>query len=94
MYGREGSAEEIKAKLSQITESVLENLNNERQILSNEEKLTSDSADDTQIYPDFADMVITGQHIKFPFDWCPQDLNFDEDQEILIFPMSPFENLY
>jgi hypothetical protein len=37
--------------------------------------------------------MITGHNIKFPADWCPQDLNFDEDQEILLFPMSPFESL-
>ena len=38
-------------------------------------------------------MIITGQHINVPQDWCQPDMNFDEDQEILIIPMSPFDSL-
>ncbi|OMJ77968.1 hypothetical protein SteCoe_22322 [Stentor coeruleus] len=92
LYGKEGTSEDLKYNLKQITDSVLDNLNSERQNLINEEKLTSDSIEDTPIFPDFSDMIITGQHIKMPQDWAYQDLSFDMEQEVLIYPISPYDN--
>ena len=63
------------------------------QNLNNEEKLTSDTIDDIPLYFDFSDMVIEGQHINIPEDWSTQNYNYNEDQEVLIFPSSPYENL-
>ena len=93
LHNKEGSSDEVKLNLPYITEAVLENLQTERQNLNNEEKLTSDTIDDIPLYFDFSDMVIEGQHINIPEDWSTQNYNYNEDQEVLIFPSSPYENL-
>lgn len=93
LYGQEGTVDDLKLNLKQITENILESLQFERQNLNNDEQMTSDTLDDTQLFPDFSDMIITGQHIEIPQDWCPQDYCFSEDQEVLFFPSSPYENL-
>ena len=92
LYGREGNSEELKLNLKQITQAILENLLNERQNLNFDERMTSDTVDDAHMFPDFSDMIITGQQIDLPPDWCPTDY-FCEDQEVLFFPSSPYENL-
>ena len=92
LYGREGNVEELKLSLKQIIKAILESLLNERQNLNSDEQMTTDTVDDTQLFPDFSDMVITGHHINLPNDWYPQDY-FCEDQEVLFFPISPYESL-
>jgi Myb-like DNA-binding domain len=90
LKGKEGSPEDIRANIDQITDNVLDSLYSDRQNFINEEKLTSDSLDDIQILPDFSDMIVTGHHIKLPLDWYTLDTNFEDEQEILMYPMSPY----
>jgi hypothetical protein len=94
LYGKEGSVEELRTNIKEITDAVLENLNFERQKINNEEKMTSDSVDETQNLLDFSDMIITGQQIKMPPEWYPVDFGLGGEQEIVIYPMSPFESAY
>ena len=91
LSGKEGTAEELRENLKDITANILNELATERQISNEDENISAESVEDSQVFPDFSDMIITGQHISLPQDWCPLDFSFDEDQEILIFPMSPYE---
>ena len=91
IYGKEGNNNDMKENVHEIVNSVLSELKNDQANSSFEENFTPDTVDD-QIFPDLSDMIITGQHLDMPQDWYHTDLHFYEDQEILIFSMSPFEN--
>lgn len=92
IFGKEGSAEDLRANMKVITEAVIEDLKTDRLNGQNDEKLTSDSLDNEDLFPDFSDMIIMGQGIRVPQDWVMTDFPFDEDQEVLIYPMSPFDS--
>ena len=89
--GKEGTAEELRENLKDITSSILNELAIERQNSYPDQNFTMEPAEEPQFFPDFSDMIITGQHINMPQDWGHMDFFFDENPEVLIFPMSPYE---
>jgi hypothetical protein len=90
IYGKEGTQEDLRTQLSDITEAVLNSLNEEKGA-SSEEKLTADSMDEEEIFPDLDDLIVTGHCIKSPFEWNCFDQYFESDLEIFTYPFS--ENL-
>jgi hypothetical protein len=91
IFGKEGTQEDLRAQLSYITDAVLQGLNEDKG--GSEEKLTADSLDEEEIFPDLDDMIVTGHCIKSPSEWNYFDQYFDSDQEIFMYPYSTNDNL-
>lgn len=89
IYGKDGSQEDIRCQLSDITEAVLNGLNEDKAGCS-EEKLTADSMDEEEIFPDLDDLVVTGHCIKSPAEYNCFDHYFDVDHEIFTYPFGDF----
>ena len=90
IYGKEGSPEELRINIRPVTDAIIENLKSDSACQVVSEELTDHCDED--IFPDFSDMVITGHGIKVPQDWIFTDFPYDDDQEVLVFPMSPYES--
>lgn len=89
--GKEGTAEMLRENLKEITNCIIKELGKDRQISNGHSDFPSDSEENSELFPDFSDMMITGQHINVPEDWTQLDYPFDDYPEVLIFPMSPNE---
>jgi hypothetical protein len=91
IYGKEGSPEDLRINIRQVTDAVLESLDSEKNYEEKPETVNEDEFQD-DIFPDFSDMVITGHGIRVPQDWIFTDFPYEDDQEVLVFPLSPYEN--
>ncbi len=81
----------MRVNIRHVTDAVLESLDSEKNYEEKVETLNEGGFED-DIFPDFSDMVITGHGIKVPQDWIFTDFPYDDDQEIFVFPLSPYEN--
>lgn len=70
IFGKEGTAVDVKDNLPQITECILKSLNSDRENAISDELVSTDFVEQPEIFPDFPDMFVVEQPIRTPLEWA------------------------
>ncbi|OMJ74529.1 hypothetical protein SteCoe_26531 [Stentor coeruleus] len=105
IFGKEGTAMDIKDNLPQITECILKTLDSDRENTSSDEQISTEFVEQPQMFPDLSDMIVVAQTTRAPLDWAfsgkwimfdplYEKINnvIDENHKAFFYPVPIFDN--